>query len=658
MDENQLLEPTPTQSVFLNLDKIKLLEEDDDIMLVDLWLLHEGRNRNKCDLKKEVIEEAIPSFYNKFIVYKFDNSYYPTDVVEHNKSLNDTSMNIAGIILKDTGYKWVKKNGKNYLVMCGAISKVYQPILANIIKKRGGNMKISIEILLPEDDVKNKDEDGYIVPSFIRLRGVALLGQNIQEGIEGSHLDVTKFALVTNSFLNNDNVQIIENKYNPLLKGTVMSHIEDNSKKFIKDDSSEGKEEGTMQTVNNSLSARTIEEKIWVFLKDYKYSDGDWEGRKYYIEDIYPDEHFAIIRDNETGKIYKLPYELDVDGEEVSIERDKMSALKEVVKKEHYVEKDHEDHVIHNVYNLLCNAEDFGTGSEIKIDESEEAVSDTPWGEVDKTDLRNKVLEASNYKELVHKVYALVEEGWEEAPSEKLKYPIMEIKGGKAVYNKGGLASALGYAKKENEEEVISKVEKIREDLDLDEDSEDKKAVKENSLELDDLGTPDEFATRMAELQEALAKSEEECASLRASLDDKCKEFEEVKAKCDVFEREKEVISMREFLDKYSQCFDEETIEELNKKTEEMSYCDFEKLVKDKVCEYVAKSQDGKKQGKVQEDEDDLTAGQEDKAKKAIQSGYGFEPLPFSYTLPQSNNGNDTITKESLYERYAHIFDK
>ena len=101
MDENQLLEPTPTQSVFLNLDKIKLLEEDDDIMLVDLWLLHEGRNRNKCDLKKEVIEEAIPSFYNKFIVYKFDNSYYPTDVAEHNKSLNDTSMNIAGIILKD-----------------------------------------------------------------------------------------------------------------------------------------------------------------------------------------------------------------------------------------------------------------------------------------------------------------------------------------------------------------------------------------------------------------------------------------------------------------------------------------------------------------------------------------------------------------------------
>ena len=33
----------------------------------------------------------------------------------------------------------------------------------------------------------------------------------------------------------------------------------------------------------------------------------------------------------------------------------------------------------------------------------------------------------------------------------------MEIKNGKAVYNRYGLASALGYAKAEKDEEVISK---------------------------------------------------------------------------------------------------------------------------------------------------------------------------------------------------------
>ena len=66
----------------------------------------------------------------------------------------------------------------------------------------------------------------------------------------------------------------------------------------------------------------------------------------------------------------------------------------------------------------------------------------------------------------------IVEEGWEEAPSSKLKYPVMEIKGGEAVYNRYGLASALAYAGKENETEVIRKVESLYKKLDIDNDDE------------------------------------------------------------------------------------------------------------------------------------------------------------------------------------------
>ena len=157
-----------TKSVFLNLDKIAVLEEDDDIMLVDLWLLHTGRNRNKMDLHKDVVEKAIPTFYNKFIVYQFDNAFMPTDVGNHNYSETDTTMNIAGIILEGTGYKWVQKNGKEYLVMVGAISKAYQPMLTRILKRRGGNLKISVEILIDKDEADTRDEEGYIIPSEIR----------------------------------------------------------------------------------------------------------------------------------------------------------------------------------------------------------------------------------------------------------------------------------------------------------------------------------------------------------------------------------------------------------------------------------------------------------------------------------------------------------
>lgn len=102
-----------------------------------------------------------------------------------------------------------------------------------------------------------------------------------------------------------------------------------------------------------------------------------------------------------------------------------------------------------------------------KIDKSKEALSDKPWGEVDKTKLRNDIMGTSNKNTLVKDVYMLVEDGWEDAPSEHLKYPVMELKGDTFVYNRDGLSSALGYAKKENVSSVVSKVEKIQRKLGL-----------------------------------------------------------------------------------------------------------------------------------------------------------------------------------------------
>lgn len=107
-----------------------------------------------------------------------------------------------------------------------------------------------------------------------------------------------------------------------------------------------------------------------------------------------------------------------------------------------------------------------------KIDKSKESMSIKPWGDVDKTDLRNKIMEASNKLELVKACYMLVEDGWEDAPSEHLKYPVMCFEGDKLVYNRYGLSSALAYAKQENETSVINKIKAIYKKLDIDDDSE------------------------------------------------------------------------------------------------------------------------------------------------------------------------------------------
>lgn len=111
-----------------------------------------------------------------------------------------------------------------------------------------------------------------------------------------------------------------------------------------------------------------------------------------------------------------------------------------------------------------------------KIDKSKEAMSDKAWGDVDKTELRNKIMEAKNRSTLVKAVYMLIEDGWEESPSEHLKYPVMCFEGDTLVYNKGGLSSALGYAKKENETTVVNKINKIYKNLGLDQDGKEEDA--------------------------------------------------------------------------------------------------------------------------------------------------------------------------------------
>lgn len=111
---------------------------------------------------------------------------------------------------------------------------------------------------------------------------------------------------------------------------------------------------------------------------------------------------------------------------------------------------------------FTVSEEDRGTGDAIDIDKSKDSLSDTAWGDVDKTDLRNKVLKAKNYKTLVHSVYLRVGSDWENSPSSELGYPVMQIKGGKAVYNAGGLSSALGFARAHNHNDVVTKVLRIR----------------------------------------------------------------------------------------------------------------------------------------------------------------------------------------------------
>ena len=127
-------------------------------------------------------------------------------------------------------------------------------------------------------------------------------------------------------------------------------------------------------------------------------------------------------------------------------------------------------------------AEQMADKKTYKIDKSKEAMSDDDWSNVDKTTMRNKIMEANNKNTLVKSVYLLVEDGWQDAPSEHLGYPVMQLKGDTFVYNRNALASAKGYAEKNNETTVLTKLNKIYKSLGLD--SEKKEEMAEMSEEV------------------------------------------------------------------------------------------------------------------------------------------------------------------------------
>ncbi len=264
----------------------------------------------------------------------------------------------------------------------------------------------------------------------------------------------------------------------------------------------------------------------------------------------------------------------------------------------------------------------MGTGSAVKVNKSEEKMSDTPWGDVDKAELRDKVLEASNYKELVKDVYLVVEEGWEDSPSTKLKYPVMEIIDGEARYNRHGLSSALGYAKAEGDNKVVDKVEGIYKNLGIEEDGKEKKSVEtliENKLDKDNEVLEEEVACDFAKKEEEVKEEpveerEDEQEEVEEEVDNAMESKEEAEEKLDdadadkdywrkkaeenaaqlealnkrimALEREKEVGCMSELLKEYGVCLNEEDFKCFEKDMKKMSKDQFSA----KLFEHIAKA--------------------------------------------------------------------
>lgn len=114
------------------------------------------------------------------------------------------------------------------------------------------------------------------------------------------------------------------------------------------------------------------------------------------------------------------------------------------------------------------------------IDKSKEAVDMGSWdGDKAKDDL----LKEKNYKTLAKSVCLLLEDGWEDKEKGTLKYPVMNLKDGKWVYNAQGLSSARAYGE-QHDPSVADKAISIQKKLGLYKDDDSNKEENMENKEL------------------------------------------------------------------------------------------------------------------------------------------------------------------------------
>ena len=405
---------------YMSIASIDIMHEDDDI---------EDCNRNMCHFSHESILKSLSSFYNRPIVYRLDNNVpeFAMDITSHAKNEKDwNAMQVGGHIPTDARITFHKRdNGKTYCNVEAIIQKRYIPILMGILKDRDGEVDVSVEIE-PIDAYQDSD-NGILYINEFKLLGVCLLGEGVQPGMEGSHLEMITFE-------KDNDIDILNKKY-------IEFSYDNNIIEKIKYKNANFEKGGKMEH-------RELEHKLWQVLSHETFTLGKELMQRYYIEGIY-DTHI-IVHDNEKDEYFKMRYHIDKDGN-VEIDMKSAKPLEEDLKK-FELEKE-------------FAKEDIGTKEPLKVNEKE--LKETPWGQIDKSELRKRVIEAKNFKTIAPKVFLDLREGWEEGKMGALKYPVMEIENDTLYYNRGALASAKGYAEKNNEEEVLNKLKKIYDKFDL-----------------------------------------------------------------------------------------------------------------------------------------------------------------------------------------------
>ncbi len=175
--------------------------EDERFCRVRMKLMHSGLNRNNSYFEKEVIDKAQESFKNIPIladVQPTENEELPLDYTAHIMHVEDDMFNegkqkliyderVVGVIPEMNDYELVlNEDTGNYEVFAtGLLYRDYGNYVCDILEKRGGETKVSMEIIC--DDVSYNAEKDYLEVNEMLAQGVTLLGSDVEEGMKGAN---------------------------------------------------------------------------------------------------------------------------------------------------------------------------------------------------------------------------------------------------------------------------------------------------------------------------------------------------------------------------------------------------------------------------------------------------------------------------------------
>lgn len=401
-------------NINLPIERVDLLQEisDEQLAIAEVWICCEGMTLNNIAFRLDAIEKAIPSLYNKFLVA--GNS--GLDFMGH----EGKDQLILGFFPKENNVRFKRKNGTLYLVANAIISKVYAEWAIDLFKHRNYR-EVSMEIIV----VDKEDVDGEDwVTEFVFL-GVTVLGASYSAACPGADITITKFSQETTKMLEKGNKIYSQFSSNKKEKEWIIPQIvKENAKQAF-----------ALQKEHMSCS----NEHILSFSKYLFEHDKITESYvEYFLKNI------PIVKkcsaEDPTDKEY-MTFMLCGGTEGV-----------------------------HWFSRIRHEFEGKQKMAILKVDKKKEAMSDTEWGKVDKSQLKKDVIAASNFKTIAKDVFMLLEDGWEDGIEGSLKYPVMELKNDTLVYNRHGLSTALAMAKTQDESEVVSKVEAIMKKMGLDQD--------------------------------------------------------------------------------------------------------------------------------------------------------------------------------------------